>query len=62
MSSLNRPPEPEHPLASNGGVHAAAAAPADPYRALDDLMAAIEALCPTWPEREGFAGSGKMLL
>lgn len=24
----------------------------DPYRALDDLMAVVEALCPVWPPRE----------
>lgn len=62
MSSLNKPPEPENPLAGDGGVHTAAAPPGDPYGALDDLMAVIESLCPTWPEREIFAGSGKMLL
>ena len=34
----------------------------DPYRALDDLMAVVEVLCPVWPPREGFVDGGKMLL
>lgn len=35
---------------------------ADPYRQLDDLMAVVEALCPTWPERATFANAGRMIL
>lgn len=34
----------------------------DPYAALDDLMAAVEALCPVWPAREPFADGGAMRL
>ena len=34
----------------------------DPYRALDDLMVAVEALCPVWPPRDIFRDGGKMLL
>jgi hypothetical protein len=34
----------------------------DPYRTLDDLMAAVEALCPVWPPRSGFVNGDKMLL
>ena len=30
--------------------------------ALDDLMAAVEVLCPTWPQRETFINTGGMLL
>lgn len=34
----------------------------DPYEALDHLMAAVEALCPVWPERPSMKDNGKMLL
>ena len=34
----------------------------DPYRALDDLMAAVEVLCPVWPPRAPFVDGGRMLL
>ncbi len=34
----------------------------DPYRALDDLMAAIEALCPVWPRRDRRGTGDRMLL
>lgn len=39
-----------------------ASAGADPFRALDDLMIVIEALCPEWPAREPFTGQEQMLL
>lgn len=39
-----------------------AAPEGDPYRALDELMAVVEALCPRWPDRATFDGSGRMLL
>jgi len=34
----------------------------DPLKALDDLMAAIEALCPVWPARKRSIDGHKMLL
>jgi hypothetical protein len=39
-----------------------AAPQSDPFRALDDLMSVVEALCPTWPERGPFVNIGEMLL
>ena len=45
-----------------GGLEWPAPVDGDPYRALDDLMAAIEALCPTWPSRDIPTSSGRMLL
>jgi hypothetical protein len=52
----------EPPLAAEGGLEAPARHKEDPYRALDDLMAAVEALCPVWPRREPFVDGGRMLL
>lgn len=60
MSSFERPPEP--PLAGGSGVYRSLPPQKDPYRTLDDLMAVVEALCPTWPERATFVGAGKMRL
>jgi hypothetical protein len=34
----------------------------DPYQALDDLMVAVEALCPVWPPREPLRSGPRMLL
>lgn len=42
------------PFAANSGTSVPTADWADPYQALDDLMAAVEALCPVWPPRPGF--------
>jgi hypothetical protein len=42
------------PIAAGGGVIPPAATPADPFQALDDLMAVIEELCPVWPPRPTF--------
>ena len=50
------------PIAAYDGLAPALPLDADPYWALDDLMAAVEALCPVWPERECFVDGGKMLL
>jgi hypothetical protein len=50
------------PLAGGGGIPAPAPHNEDSYRALDDLMAVIEELCPVWPQREHFASMNKMLL
>jgi hypothetical protein len=52
----------EPPFAAEGGLHVPVRQEDDPYRALDDLMAAVEALCPVWPPRAGFTGHGKMRL
>jgi hypothetical protein len=34
----------------------------DPFRALDDLMVVVEAVCPQWPERRPFERTGDMRL
>jgi hypothetical protein len=62
MSSSAKPPERGQPLVAEAGVRAPVPPPVDPFRVLDDLMAAVEALCPIWPERESCVGFGKMLL
>lgn len=41
-------------VAGAGAVATPAADARDPYEALDDLMAVVEALCPSWPPRPGF--------
>lgn len=51
-----------HPLAAEGGVDVACAIGRDPYDALDDLMAVVEALCPRWPPRDTFEASSVWLL
>ena len=59
MSSSVKSPEPiKHPLAAGGGIATAPPEVKDPFAALDDLMVVIEALCPTWPQRELFAAAG----
>lgn len=62
MNSWVKPPETEQPFAVDAGVRASVPPPTDPYEALDDLMAVVEALCPKWPDRGPFVSSGKMLL
>lgn len=53
----------ESPIAAGAGLASMPPAVADdPYRALDDLMVAVEALCPVWPPRDIFRNGGKMLL
>ncbi len=52
----------ESPFAVDGSLDALVRRDEDPYRTLDDLMAAVEALCPVWPPREGFVNGGRMLL
>lgn len=34
----------------------------DPFKALDELMVVVEALCPKWPERPTFEGTKCFLL
>ncbi len=60
MSSSANLPEP--PFAGEGGLTGFRRDEDDPYLALDDLMAAVEALCPVWPRREAFEVRGRMLL
>jgi hypothetical protein len=60
MSFSKRLPDP--PFAADAGIQSPAAQPEDGFRALDDLMVVIEALCPLWPAREPFAICGNMLL
>jgi hypothetical protein len=43
-----------NPLSSDGGDSSPLTDTQDPFEVLDDLMQVIEALCPTWPERELF--------
>jgi hypothetical protein len=61
----------EHKLTSNApsplaGAHAegggSTGSERELYEALDDLMSVVEALCPEWPPRGIFQGSGRFLL
>jgi hypothetical protein len=60
MKSLPTNPEHGAPVArpavlvAEGGAPDGPTAAREPFRALDDLMAVVEALCPSWPRREGF--------
>ncbi len=58
MNSL--PQFAESPFAAAGGLDTPLRSEQDPYRTLDDLMAAIEFLCPVWPQRGQFAEGGKI--
>jgi len=60
MNSSNKRAEP--PIAAEGGVRSPLDPHGDPYRALDDLMAAVEVLCPRWPGREACGNERTMLL
>lgn len=60
MTSSAKPTD--QPFANGTGITRPFASEEDPYRTLDDLMAVVEALCPTWPERGVFVESGEMLL
>jgi hypothetical protein len=51
-----------HPLASEGGISESPADSRGPFEVLDDLMLVIEALCPTYPERDTFADSATFKL
>jgi hypothetical protein len=60
---MNSSPDPaDAPLIAEGGQRAAPQAGEDPFGALDDLMAASEALWPVWPARKTFANAAAMLL
>jgi hypothetical protein len=52
----------DQPLAGDGGITEVPHREGDPFQALDELMAVVEALCPRWPEREIFRGGDRMLL
>ena len=52
----------EAPLFAEGGLRAPVRLEDDPYRALDELMAAVEALCPQWPRRDALGVGSRMLL
>lgn len=52
----------EYPIAAEGGVVAPVADVQDPFETLDNLMFVVEALCPTWPQRETFSSTGQMRL
>jgi hypothetical protein len=60
MNSLPNPAE--APFAAEGGIDSPVEVTGDPYAALDELMAVVEAICPEWPQRETFRDGGKMLL
>jgi len=62
FSMKSSPNSTDQPFANGGGIDVAVPSDDDPYRALDELMAVVEALCPQWPERGVFVDSGKMLL
>jgi hypothetical protein len=52
---MNSSPQPADPiLVAEAGAQGPPVATSDPYAALDDLMAVVEALCPVWPERPCF--------
>ena len=53
---------PDPPFTADAGIQSPAGQPEDGFRALDDLMVVIEALCPLWPAREPFAVCRSMLL
>ena len=50
--SLNK--QQPQPLASEGGISESPADARGPFEVLDDLMQVIEALCPTYPQRDTF--------
>jgi hypothetical protein len=52
----------EAPLAAEGGVRHPIEGASDPFQALDELMVAVEALCPKWPERPPFPAHARFLL
>lgn len=52
MNSSNK--HTEHFFAGGGGLSVTATDGKDPLEAFDNLMAAIESLCPVWPPRDTF--------
>ena len=60
MKSSEKPAE--APFSAAGGVRVPVGEASDPYQALDELMVAVEALCPRWPERPVFPANARFLL
>lgn len=52
MNSSNKPSE--HIFAGSGGMPMTTTDEGDPLEAFDNLMAAVENLCPVWPPRDTF--------
>jgi hypothetical protein len=50
------------PLVAGAGLTRLPTPVDDPYRALDDLMLVVEALCRVWPQRPTFSSMPKMRL
>ena len=50
------------PLASAGGIGEPPTDARSPFEVLDDMMQVIEALCPTYPERDTFPESADFKL
>ena len=60
MSSFVKSADP--PFAADGGLAPRPSVEEDPYRALDDLMTVVEALCPVWSPRAVFSPGNAMLM
>lgn len=52
----------DYPFVAEGGLPAPTVPQRDPFLALDDLMAVVEALSPIWPQRDPMVDTGKMRL
>jgi hypothetical protein len=52
----------EHFFSASGGVVAPTEGDGDPFAALDDLMVVVEAMCPTWPQRDTFESTPPLQL
>ena len=52
----------ESPIAAEGGIDSLPHLQEDLCQALDDLMAAVEILCPVWPPRDAFRVGSNLLL
>lgn len=48
----------QYPFAAEGGLEGRLPEATDPFKGLE-LMAVIEALCTTWPERQPFTAKGQ---
>jgi hypothetical protein len=59
---MNPPDLGPTPLFADGGLRELPRPVTDPLAALDDLMAVIEAMSPTWPARGIFRADGIWLL
>ena len=59
---MNFSPIAKAPFAAAGGLRTFPRREEDPYQALDDLLAAVEVLCPAWPPRDTFPAGMEMRL